>query len=661
MSDLPSIAELQYLNRIAVLSIDSPPVNALSLPVREALLHAATRLDCDPLADALIIRCDGRSFFPGADLRELDQLPSTPTLPDVVNALENCSKPIIAAIHGSALGGGLEVALGCHLRIAADSARFGLPEVTLGIIPGAGGTQRLPRLIGVEAALKMIVTGTSIDATEAGRLGLLDRIVPESSLLECALQLAHEAIAGAVSIRKTGLLEVQASPESLFEGYLARQKRRMARQLAPAAAASVIHQGLRLPLEQALALERKVHLELREGEQSKALRHVFFAEREASKIPGLGAHTPTQPIRHVGIIGAGTMGAGIATCFLLNGMSVTLVEREESALHRGVDTIARTIDRNVASGKLDAHEADRMKRRLQPSLVMEELGSADLVIEAALESLPVKRAIFARLGSVARSDAILATNTSYLDINDIAADCPGPERVLGLHFFSPAHIMRLVEVVRTTRTSDVTLASAMKVVRKIDKIGVVCGVCYGFIGNRMLAVYREQAEQLILSGTSPYRIDRITEDFGFPMGPFRMRDLAGLDLGWSPQTSTGSTLRERLCESGRRGQKTGAGYYDYDAERRPSPSPFVEGLIRELAREQGVLPRECTDAQILDRLLWPTIAEGQRILAEGVATRSSDIDVVWTHGYGWPRWTGGPMYYAALRQHPSYPKFAKLL
>lgn len=646
---LSAVATLRQDDRIAILTIDSPPVNALSQAVRQSLLDAIATVDNDDSLDALVIRCAGRTFFPGADVREFDQPPSDPTLPQIVNALEQFTKPVIAAIHGTALGGGLEVAMGCHLRVAADGAKLGLPEVKMGVIPGAGGTQRLPRLVGVSQALKMIAEGDPITATEAARVGLVDRVVADSELLDAAVRLARDAVSGKVAVKRTGARQPETAGDEVFEIYLKSNARKIGGQHAPRAAVEVLRRGLQLPFAEAVAFERKKFLELRAGEQSKALRHVFFAERAAADVPGITADTPALTVTHVGIVGAGTMGSGIAINFLLNGMDITLVEQQASALERGVDNIKRTIERNVASGRTRPQDAERALSRLRPSLKYEDLAQADLIIEAAFETMEVKRAIFGKLDQVARQDAILATNTSYLDIDEIAAVTSRPAQVLGLHFFSPANIMKLVEVVRTAHTSNETLATALKVARAIGKIPVVCGVCYGFIGNRMLAVYREGAEQALLSGASVAEVDRVAESFGFAMGPFRVRDLAGLDLGWSRETSKGATLRERLCEMDRRGQKTHAGFYDYDAERRPSPSPLVEQLIRDFARERGIEQRTWTAREILDRMLLPMIYEGKKILAEGIALRASDIDVVWIHGYGWPRWTGGPMHYGEHR------------
>jgi len=610
------------------------------------------RLNIDEGTDALVIRCDGRTFFPGADIHEFDQPPQEPLLPAVVNAIENSPKLIVAAIHGSALGGGLEVALACHVRVAASTAQFGLPEVKLGLLPGAGGTQRLPRLVGIEKALTMLVEGSTIDATEAMQYGLIDDIVDEAVLTASATALARRKLAE--PLKRTGALAAPSIPKDLLDNYWAGRARKLKHQLAPVAIMRALRDGLALPLPDALALERNLFLELRGGEQSRALRYMFAAERETTQVPGIDSATPTLPITSVGVIGAGTMGVGIALTFLLAGFPVTLIEQQEPALERGVSNIRSNVERSVAGGRLAPVAAAKLLERLFFTLDFAALSSVDLVVEAAYEDIAVKQAIFQRLDGVTHRGCILATNTSYLDINQIAGHTSRPDHVLGLHFFSPAHIMRLLEVVRAASTSAEVLATALKLAKRIGKIPVVAGVCRGFIGNRMLAVRRRECDRMVLEGASPYLIDRVAEEFGFPMGPFRASDLAGLDLAWSAENSRGATVRERLCELGRRGQKTGAGYYDYDEQRRASASSVVQTIIRELATEMQITQRSWAERDILDRLLYPMIDEGRAILAEGIALRASDIDVVWVHGYGWPRWRGGPMYYAEhVGVHPT--------
>ncbi|MBL8644832.1 MAG: enoyl-CoA hydratase/isomerase family protein [Rhodospirillaceae bacterium] len=645
-----AIARIERHANIAVLLINAPPVNALGQAVRAELQATVELLHKDAGLDALVIACEGRTFFAGADIREFDRPPQAPLLPGLINAIEASSKPVIAAIHGTALGGGLEVALGCHLRIAAQSAKMGLPEVKLGLLPGAGGTQRLPRLVGLKKALDMMVSGEPIGAAEAQELGLVDRVVEDQGLIDAAIALARDAVAGRISPRKTRDRALQAPEAGFFAAYRKDNARKFGRLDAPQAIVKVVERSLSASFDDATAFERAQFDILRSSAQSKALRYAFFAERDVKNVPGIDVKTPVVPVENIGIIGAGTMGTGIAVNFLLAGLPVTLLEMNEAALTRGAETIRKIIQRNVESGRTSRTSADQALGLLHPTLAFNDLASADLVIEAAFETLDVKQDIFTRLDAIAKPGAILATNTSYLDVDKIASFTARPEHVLGLHFFSPANVMKLLEVVRGAKTSGPVLATALKLAARIGKIPVVSGVCYGFIGNRMLAARRVALDKSVLEGASPYAIDRVAEEFGFAMGPFRVSDLAGLDLGWSKETSTGATMKERLCEMDRRGQKTKAGYYDYDDKMKPSASPLVEQTIKDLAAARGIPQRAWIDAELLDLLLTPMIAEGRKILAEGIALRASDIDVVWLHGYGWPRWRGGPMYYG--EKHP---------
>lgn len=647
------VARLHIHDNIAVIVVESGPVNAISQAVREALFKMTRWADAQPEIDAIVIRCGGATFFAGADIREFGKPPQEPGLSSVVvEAIEDSVTPVIAAIHGTALGGGMEVALACHYRIALASAKVGLPEVKLGLLPGAGGTQRLPRVIPVPKALEMITGGSPISAAEAFEIGLIDEIV-EGDLAEAAISTARR-IANAKerpvrSRDRTDHIEAARQDPQLFDRFLKDNDRRFRGQAAPKAIVRAIRAAVESPFGEGRSIERELFLELSSGPQSPALRHAFFAEREAAKIPGLSPSTPIREIRSVGIIGAGTMGSGIAINFLLAGIPVTIVETAPEALERGAKTIRDTIDRNVASGRTSPDDGVRAKSLLTPELAFNALSDVDLVVEAAFETMDVKRSIFAQLDSIAREDAILATNTSYLDVDAIAATTSRPQNVVGLHFFSPANIMRLLEIVRAEKTADDVLATALSLAKRIGKIPVVAGVCHGFIGNRMLRVRREAANALLLQGVSPYAIDRVVEEFGMPMGPFRMQDLAGLDLGWSADASCGATIQDRLCELGRRGQKSGAGYYDYDEKRRPSPSQVVEQVISAFASEKGAATHDMSDADVLNALVYPMINEGFRILDEGKAYRASDIDTVWIHGYGWPAYTGGPIYYA--QQH----------
>lgn len=640
------VARFDVDGSIAVVTIDSPPVNALGQPVRQALQNAVERLAEDDNIDALVIRCAGRTFFAGADIREFGQPLLPPALYQLADAIEASSKPIVAAIHGTALGGGLEVAMACHFRVAATSAKLGLPEVTLGLLPGAGGTQRLPRLVGVEKALAMMLSGTPVGAVEAEAINLVDRLCAEDTLLQNAVAIAREAADGTRPVRRTRDRAVDLA--ALDAQCAAAAKGRNAHLDAPRAILRVVREGLRLSWEDAQALNRAAFQQLRDGAQSRALRHIFFAERASANVPGIDATTPVLPVERVGVIGAGTMGRGIAASFLLAGMPVVLVEQDETALSAGAAAIRAIFARNEQTGRMSSADAERAEALLSSSLGYDALVDADLIVEAAYETMEVKRAIFSRLDAIAKPGAILATNTSYLDVDAIAAITSRPESVVGLHFFSPANIMKLLEIVRGARTSPAVLATALRVAKRIGKIPVVAGVCYGFIGNRMLAARRRKVEQMIAEGASPYAIDAVAEEFGFAMGPFRVADLAGLDLGWSRAQSTGSTIRERLCELDRRGQKTGAGFYDYDEARKPVPSALVEQLIADFAADKGIARREWTREELLDGLLSPLIEEGKAILAEGIALRASDIDTVWVHGYGWPRWRGGPMFHAGI-------------
>ncbi len=642
-----SIAGFAISGRVAVLTIDNPPVNALSQAVRAALVEAAAQVAADEAVDAMVIACAGRTFIAGADIREFDQAPAAPFLPETVAALEECPKPVVAAIHGTALGGGLEVALSCHGRVAVASAKLGLPEVTLGLLPGAGGTVRLPRVVGVAKAMEMMTSGKPIGAAEALEIGLIDKIAADDALVAEAVALAASLAAAGAPVRTRDRDEkLKATPSTLIDDFAAANARKFKRLDAPTAILAALRDTVALPFDEALAGERRRFETLRQGGQSAALRHNFFAERQASKVPGLDG-VATRTIKTVGIIGAGTMGTGIAINFLLAGLPVTIVEQQQAALDRGAATVAKTIEANIAGGRTSQAAGDKALSLLTTSLDYASLSDADLIVEAAFETMEVKTAIFTQLDAVAKSGAILASNTSYLDVDAIAAVTQRPQDVIGLHFFSPANVMKLLEIVRAAKTAPDVLATSLALAKTIKKVAVVSGNAYGFIGNRMLAARRREAEDMIHEGASPYDADRVLEDFGLPMGPFRIGDLAGLDLGWSAETSTGSTVRERLCDAGRRGQKTGAGFYDYDDKRKASPSPLALEIIAKFNADQGFAQRTFDDAEILARLLWPMIDEGARILEDGIAQRSSDIDVVWLNGYGWPAWTGGPMFHAS--------------
>ncbi|KXU32722.1 3-hydroxyacyl-CoA dehydrogenase [Sphingobium sp. 22B] len=633
--------EVRDHDGVLELAIDNPPVNALGAQVRRELLSAIEQADADPTIRAVVIRGAGSLFSGGADIREFGQAPVEPMLPALVERIERAGKPVVAAIAGTCLGGGLEVALACHYRIAARSVRLGLPEVKLGLLPGAGGTQRLPRLTGAEAALEMIVSGTPVDAARAAGIGLVDRLTDDDRLAQEALDWARTLDAPC----RTGERTVAAEP-GLFERFAEERKRALAGRDAPRACIEAVEAATRLPLAEGLAQEQALFARLVEGDQSRALRHVFFAERLAAKIEGVPADLAHRPIRSVGVIGAGTMGGGIAMNFLSTGIPVIMVDMTQEALERGTAIIRGNYEASVRKGRISAADAQAAMGRLSPTLDFAALWECDLLIEAVYEDMAIKTGIFARLDSIAKPGAILASNTSYLSIDEIAAATSRPQDVLGLHFFSPANVMRLVEVVRGRLTAPDALATAMGLARKIGKVPVVAGVCYGFIGNRMLMPRQLQAEALLLEGASPEQIDRVHTGFGMPMGPFQMGDLAGLDIGWHRDPSRIESIRDALCAADRWGQKKLAGFYDYDEKRRPTPSAVTADIVDRFRREAGVQQRAVGEEEIVARTLYVMVNEAARILEEGIAQRASDIDLVWVHGYGWPPTRGGPVYWA---------------
>jgi 3-hydroxyacyl-CoA dehydrogenase len=632
---------------VLVVASDNPPVNALSAAVRQGLVAAIREAEGDADVKAVVIIGRGRTFFAGADITEFGKPPVSPMLPEVVDLIEASTKPVVAAIHGTALGGGLEVALGAHYRVATPSAKLGLPEVKLGLLPGAGGTQRLPRVVGVEAALPMIVAGDPIPAKRAQALGLLDRVVGEDSLQADAVAFAREVAARSdhpVSSRRTD--KIAGTDPGVFDRFRQENARRLKGFEAPQACMEAIRAAVEHPYEEGVKIERELFMKLMNGSQSKALRHAFFAERAAAKIDGISPDIRLIPVKKVGILGAGTMGGGIAMNFLSAGVPVTMLEREQAPLDRGVGVIRKNYEATAKKGRLTPEQVEAAMGQLTPTLSYDDLADCDLVIEAVFENMDVKKEVFRKLDAIVKPGAILASNTSYLNIDEIAAVTKRPESVLGLHFFSPANVMRLLEIVRGARTAPEVLATAMALSKKIGKIAVVAGVCDGFIGNRMLKPRQKEAFKLILQGAPYERVDQVLLDFGFPMGPFQMSDLAGLDLGWNKEASRGETIRDVLCERDRRGQKNGRGFYDYDEKRNRSVSPEVQAIIADFAKRSGETQREIGDAEILERLLYPMVNEGALILEEGMAQRASDIDVVWLNGYGWPSYTGGPMFWA---------------
>jgi 3-hydroxyacyl-CoA dehydrogenase len=555
-------------------------------------------------------------------------------------------------MHGTALGGGFEMALMCHYRVGVPSAKFGFPEIKLGLIPGAGGTQRLPRLSGVEAALEAILSGAPFGAKQALEWGVVDTLAEEGKLREGALAFARKVIDTHMPLRKirdlNDKIEAARGHPEIFDKIRREYARRYRGFEAWQVAMRAVQNAIELPFDEGMKLERQAFLDLIPTAQSQAQRYVFFAERKVWKIADVPDDTPTLPIKKVGVIGAGTMGGGISMNFLNAGIPVTIVETAQAALDRGVGTIRRNYDNTAKKGRLTAADVETRMGLLTPGLNLETLSDCDLVIEAVFEDMDIKKEVFRKLDKIAKPGAILASNTSYLNIDEIASVTSRPDYVLGMHFFSPANVMRLLEVVRGAKTAKPVIATVMQLARKIGKIGVLVGVCHGFVGNRMLAQRQREAQKLILEGAMPWDVDRVIYDFGLPMGPFAMSDLAGLDIGWSKETSKSSTIREILCEMDRRGQKTGAGFYDYDEQRNAKPSPVVEKIILDFAAKKGINRRSISNEEILERCIYPMINEGAKIIEEGKAQRASDIDIVWINGYGWPVYRGGPMFFADL-------------
>ena len=633
---------------VLIVISNNPPVNALGHAVREGLVKAIEEADSDEAVKAVVIVCQGQTFFAGADITEFGKPMQMPMLPMVVDIIENCTKPVVAAIHGTAFGGGLEVALASHYRVAVPSAKLGVPEVKLGLLPGAGGTQRLPRVAGVGKALEMAATGNPISATEAFEIGLVDRLI-EGELEQHAVAFADEVKAirpiPKTSERDDKLAEARTNP-AIFDSFRSANARKFRGFDAPEYNIRAIEAAVAKPYAEGVQDERRLFMELMSGTQARAQQYFFFAERKAAKIEGLPDDTRPREIRKVGVIGAGTMGGGISMNFLSAGVPVTIVETEQAALDRGTGVMRKNYEASAAKGRMTGEQVGQAMGLLTPSLDLEDLGDCDLIIEAVFENMDVKKEIFARLDRIARPGAILASNTSYLNIDEIAATTSRPQDVLGLHFFSPANVMKLLEVVRGAKTAPDALVTAMQTAKRIRKVAVVAGVCHGFIGNRMLMPRQLQANQLLLEGATPEQVDRVHVDFGMPMGPFQMADLAGVDIGWHRDPSRVENIRDALCAIDRWGQKKGAGFYDYDDKRRPSPSPTVQAIIDDFRTKAGIEPREISDQEIIERTLYTMVNEGAKILEEGMAQRASDIDVVWVYGYGWPVYRGGPMFWA---------------
>ncbi|WP_281824817.1 3-hydroxyacyl-CoA dehydrogenase NAD-binding domain-containing protein [Jannaschia rubra] len=636
-------------DRIAVLTVDNPPVNALSQAVRAALADAVSRFAADEDAEIAVILGAGRLFIGGADISEFGKPPADPWLPEVIAAIEDCPKPIVAVIHGTALGGGLEVALGCHWRMAMPGTKLGLPEVTLGILPGAGGTQRLPRLVGLQAAAEMITSGRPMTAEAALDAGLIDHLGQGDDVLAAARSWAADLLTQGVVARPTGRI---AAPSGDLSDMRAEMQAKSRGEVAPVTALDAVAASTSLSFADGMAEERRLFRELMDTPQRAGLIHAFFAERATAKLPEIAGIAPRE-IDRLGVIGGGTMGAGIATSALLAGLPVVLVERDEAAAGRARDTIAANLAAAVKRGKLDA---DRRDTLLDVSLVTatdyDALAPADLLIEAVFESMEVKQEVFARLDAVARPGAVLATNTSYLDVDAIAAVTSRPQDVIGLHFFSPAHIMKLLEIVVARDTAPDVTATAFALARRLGKIPVRAGVCDGFIGNRILSHYRTAADHMVLDGASPYAIDRAIRDFGFAMGPYQVSDLAGLDIGFATRQRKAAdahprdrapTFADALYHAGRLGRKTKRGYYDYSDDPKGREDPETLRLVQEARADAS---REFTDEEIVRRYMAAMVNEAARVVGDGIASRPLDVDVVFLHGYGFPRWRGGPMHWA---------------
>ncbi|MBB4515167.1 3-hydroxyacyl-CoA dehydrogenase NAD-binding domain-containing protein [Paraburkholderia fungorum] len=660
MTPTPSadVVTRELRGKVLLVTIDHAPVNALSADVRRGLLAVIEAAETDKAVEAVLIVGAGRNFIAGADIREFGKPPVPPSLPDVCNRIEACAKPVVAAIHGAALGGGLEVALAAHYRLAVDGAKLGLPEVQLGLLPGAGGTQRTPRLIGAPAALDLILSGRHAGAKEALTLGLIDRLGSSGDVLAEGLAYVHELLAAHAPVRRTrdaAALSDRAASLAAIAAARAETAKKSRGLFSPLKIVDAVQAAVEQPFEDGLRLERKLFLECLDSPQRAGLIHAFFAEREVLKAPETRDAKP-RALNRIGVVGGGTMGAGIAVAVLDAGLPVTMIERDDASLARGRAHIEKVYDGMIAKGRMTAEKKADVMTRWQGSTSYDALADADLVIEAVFEDLSVKQAVFTELDRVCKAGAVLATNTSYLDIDAIAASISRPADVIGLHFFSPANIMKLLEVVVPKQVSADVVATAFELAKKLRKTPVRAGVCDGFIGNRVLAVYRSAADAMMEDGASPYQIDAAVRAFGFPMGPFQVVDLAGGDIGWATRKRRAATrnpdaryvqIADRLCERGWFGQKTGRGFYLYpEGSRTGKPDPEVEAIIEAERERAGVTPRTFTDEEIIRRYMAAMINEGANVVHEGIALRPLDVDVTFLYGYGFPRYRGGPMKYA---------------
>ncbi|TKT70741.1 3-hydroxyacyl-CoA dehydrogenase [Afipia massiliensis] len=649
---MSEVVKVERRDAVAIVTVNSPPVNALSAAVRKGIADGVKSAQADDSVKAIVIACAGRTFIAGADITEFGKPPQSPSLHEVIEVIENSSKPVVAAIHGTALGGGLELALGCHFRVATKDAKLGLPEVKLGLLPGAGGTQRLPRAVGPEMAVTMIVGGNPIGAAEALKNGLIEEIIDGEPAVG-GEAFARKALAEKRPLRKLrdddSKLAAAKADKSIFTNAAAAANKRNRGLEAPLAAAEAVSHSLDQSFDQALKSERELFLKLMNGDQSKAQRYAFFSEREAAKVSGVPDGTKPRDVKQVAIIGAGTMGGGIAMSFANAGIPVTLIETGDEQLKRGLGIMQKNYDATAARGGIPADAPAKRMGLITGVVGLENVKDADLIIEAVFETMAIKKEVFGKLDQYAKPGAVLATNTSYLNINEIAAMTKRPQDVLGMHFFSPANVMKLCEIVRGEKTAPDALMTAVAIAKRIAKVPVVVGVCDGFVGNRMLAARGKQAEKFLFEGALPQQVDAVVTKFGIPMGPFAMGDLAGLDIGWRSRKDRGikSEIADAICEAGRFGQKTGKGYYKYEGgSRSPLPDPEIDKLIEETTAKLGLKRRQISDDEILERMMYPMINEGARILEEKIAARPSDIDVVWLYGYGWPIYRGGPMFYA---------------
>ena len=666
-SNSPPVVSRSLHGNVLVVSIDHPPVNALGVDVRRGLLEAIDAAQADAAVAAVLIVGAGRNFIAGADIREFGKSPQQPSLPSVCNRIEASTKPVVAAIHGAALGGGLEIALAAHYRLVVRGAKLGLPEVQLGLLPGAGGTQRTPRLIGAAPALDLMLSGRHVPAEEAVSLGLADRLGATDDVLGEGLAYARELLASHAGVRPTRAATALSNEgaEASRSAIEAARKSTAARQrglFSPLKIVEAVEAALAMPFDEGLALERKLFFECLESPQRAGLVHAFFAEREVAKAPETKAARP-RPVATIGVVGGGTMGAGIAVAVLDAGLPVTMIERDDEALARGRSHVERVYEGLVAKGRMSSDAKAAALARFTGSTSYDALANVDLVIEAVFEDMAVKKAVFAELDRVCKPGAVLATNTSYLDIDDIAATTSRPADVIGLHFFSPANVMRLLEIVVPGRVGPDVVATAFELAKQLRKVPVRAGVCDGFIGNRLLAVYRTAADYLMEDGASPYQIDHAMREFGYPMGPYQVVDLAGGDIGWAARKRRAPTrdprmryvqIADRLCERGWFGQKTGRGFYRYEpGARTGTPDPEVEAIVEAERLRAGVSPRSFTDEEIVRRLMCAVINEAANVVREGIALRPLDVDIALIYGYGFPRYRGGPMKYADMLGLPN--------